>query len=105
MWRVYQRGLERWIADLLQPVFDNLVTDGMVPRFVMVRLWSSELCCCHLFCLIILLLGLDFGGRWAERAACLSWHAQPMHPESTIMVLGGSLRLLHSVSREVCGKD
>ncbi len=34
MWRVYQRGLERWIADLLQPVFDNLVTDGMVPRFV-----------------------------------------------------------------------
>ena len=34
MWRVYQRGLERWIADLLQPVFDNLVADGMVPRFV-----------------------------------------------------------------------
>lgn len=38
MWRVYQRGLERWIADLLQPVFDNLVTDGMVPRFVQVGL-------------------------------------------------------------------
>ena len=37
MWRVYQRGLERWIADLLQPVFDNLVTDGMVPRFVQAR--------------------------------------------------------------------
>jgi hypothetical protein len=34
MWRVYQRGLERWIADLLQPVFDNLVTDKMAPRFV-----------------------------------------------------------------------
>ena len=37
MWRVYQRGLERWIADLLQPVFDSLVSDGMVPRFVQVR--------------------------------------------------------------------
>ena len=36
MWRVYQRGLERWIADLLQPVFDNLVTDGLVPRYVQV---------------------------------------------------------------------
>ncbi len=33
-WRVYQRGLERWLADLLQPVFDNLVADGAVPRFV-----------------------------------------------------------------------
>lgn len=33
-WRVYQRGLERWIADLLQPVFDNLVLEGTVPRFV-----------------------------------------------------------------------
>lgn len=33
-WRVYQRGLERWLADLLQPVFDNLVADGMVPKFV-----------------------------------------------------------------------
>ena len=28
---LYQRGLERWIADLLQPVFDSLVSDGMVP--------------------------------------------------------------------------
>lgn len=33
-WRVYQRGLERWLADLLQPVFDNLVAEGMVPKFV-----------------------------------------------------------------------
>lgn len=33
-WRVYQRGLERWLAELLQPVFDNLVFDGKVPRFV-----------------------------------------------------------------------
>jgi hypothetical protein len=24
-WRVYQRGLEQWITDLLQPVFDGLV--------------------------------------------------------------------------------
>ena len=33
-WRIYQRGLERWLADLLQPVFDGLVADGQVPRFV-----------------------------------------------------------------------
>jgi hypothetical protein len=26
VWRVYQRGLERWIIDLLQPVFDGLVS-------------------------------------------------------------------------------
>jgi len=36
IWRVYQRGLERWIIDLLQPLFDSLVKDGMVPRFVQV---------------------------------------------------------------------
>lgn len=24
-WRVYQRGLERWFTDLLQPVFDGLL--------------------------------------------------------------------------------
>ncbi len=34
MWRVYQRGLERWITDLLQPVFDGVVRDGSVPGFV-----------------------------------------------------------------------
>ena len=34
MWRVYQRGLERWLADLLQPVFDNLVAEVAVPRFL-----------------------------------------------------------------------
>lgn len=34
MWRVYQRGLERWLANLLQPVFDNLVAEVAVPRFV-----------------------------------------------------------------------
>jgi hypothetical protein len=33
-WRVYQRGLEKWLADLLQPVFDNLVAEGAVPSFV-----------------------------------------------------------------------
>ncbi len=31
---MYQRGLERWLADLLQPVFDNLISDKAVPRFV-----------------------------------------------------------------------
>ncbi|EFJ51225.1 hypothetical protein VOLCADRAFT_88088 [Volvox carteri f. nagariensis] len=34
VWRVYQRGLERWIIDLLQPVFDGLVKDGSVPRWL-----------------------------------------------------------------------
>lgn len=34
MWRVYQRGLERWLANLLQPVFDNLVVEVAIPRFV-----------------------------------------------------------------------
>lgn len=24
-WRVFQRGLERWFTDLLQPVFDGLL--------------------------------------------------------------------------------
>ena len=26
--------MERWLADLLQPVFDNLISDKAVPRFV-----------------------------------------------------------------------
>ncbi|GLC55559.1 hypothetical protein PLESTB_001000400 [Pleodorina starrii] len=34
VWRVYQRGLERWIIDLLQPLFDGLVKDGSVPRWL-----------------------------------------------------------------------
>ena len=34
IWRVYQKGVEQWIADLLQPVFDNLVADKAVPRFL-----------------------------------------------------------------------
>ena len=29
-WRVYQRGLEKWIAGLLQPVFDNLIAEAHV---------------------------------------------------------------------------
>lgn len=33
-WRVYQRGLERWLAGLLQPVFDNVVKSKVVPTFV-----------------------------------------------------------------------
>lgn len=36
MWRVYQRGLERWIIDLLQPMFDGLVKEPGVPRFIQV---------------------------------------------------------------------
>ena len=35
-WRVYQRGIERWLADLLQPLFDSLVAEKMVPSFVQV---------------------------------------------------------------------
>ena len=34
IWRVYQRGLEQWLADLLQPVFDGLVEARSVPSFV-----------------------------------------------------------------------
>lgn len=34
-WRVYQRGLERWLSGLLQPLFDNLVANGKVPTFVL----------------------------------------------------------------------
>lgn len=34
MWRVYQRGIERWLADLLQSLFDLLVSEQMVPAFV-----------------------------------------------------------------------
>ena len=33
-WRVYQRGLERWLAGLLQPVFDKVVKENKVPTFV-----------------------------------------------------------------------
>ena len=33
-WRVYQRGLERWLAGLLQPVFDKVVRENKVPTFV-----------------------------------------------------------------------
>lgn len=34
IWRVYQRGLERWVIDLLQPTLDGLVTDRTVPAVV-----------------------------------------------------------------------
>jgi hypothetical protein len=34
IWRVYLKGIERWLADLLQPTFDGLVAAGSVPRFV-----------------------------------------------------------------------
>lgn len=34
IWRVYQRGLERWLAGVLQPVFDNIVQEGSVPTFL-----------------------------------------------------------------------
>lgn len=32
IWRVYQRGLERWLAGVLQPVFDKVVKEGNVPQ-------------------------------------------------------------------------
>eukprot|EP00210_Caulerpa_lentillifera_P007763 g7408.t1 len=34
IWRVYQRGLERWLAGVLQPVFDNIVQEGSRPTFL-----------------------------------------------------------------------
>ncbi|KAG1678854.1 hypothetical protein FOA52_003522 [Chlamydomonas sp. UWO 241] len=46
MWRVYQRGLERWIIDMLQPVLDGCTTDGTLPRFVQ-RLRIVELTLDH----------------------------------------------------------
>lgn len=42
IWRVYQRGLERWFTRLLQPVFDRVVEQGRVPPFVQ-RLKIMEL--------------------------------------------------------------
>ena len=42
MWRVYQRGLERWIIDMLQPLLDSLVKDGLVPRFVQVCVVGAD---------------------------------------------------------------
>ncbi len=41
---MYQRGIERWLADLLQPLFDSLVAEKMVPSFVQVsctQLWPD----------------------------------------------------------------
>lgn len=34
IWRVYQQGLERWLANVLQPVFDKVVREGAVPRIL-----------------------------------------------------------------------
>ncbi len=31
---MYLKGIERWLADLLQPTFDGLVAARSVPRFV-----------------------------------------------------------------------
>ena len=72
MWRVYQRGLERWIADLLQPVFDNLVTDGMVPRFVQVSFFwlaaAIHITCCRAKGCSVILVGLSNGAACAASA-------------------------------------
>eukprot|EP00879_Flechtneria_rotunda_P007959 GHRR01008338.1.p1 GENE.GHRR01008338.1~~GHRR01008338.1.p1 ORF type:complete len:1287 (+),score=597.52 GHRR01008338.1:548-4408(+) len=46
IWRVYQRGLERWITDLLQPVFDGLVQAGSLPTWLL-RLRIVELTLDH----------------------------------------------------------
>lgn len=34
IWRVYQRGLENWISDLLQPVFDTYINDDTPPTIL-----------------------------------------------------------------------
>lgn len=47
---MYQRGIERWLADLLQPLFDSLVADKMVPSFVQVG-WRGSGCGLIGFCL------------------------------------------------------
>ena len=102
MWRVYQRGLERWIADLLQPVFDNLVTDGMVPRFVMARLWLSELCIATFFPLpyIYVALNLKTDGPKGLHASlgmhtlCVLIHrfGSGRHPASPLPIVEASRR-------------
>lgn len=38
VWRVYQRGIESWLAEMLQPVLDGVVTDSPVPA--MLKVWS-----------------------------------------------------------------
>ena len=34
IWRVYQRGLEKWLAGVLQPVFNKVVFETAVPRIL-----------------------------------------------------------------------
>jgi hypothetical protein len=34
VWRVYQRGLEKWISELLQPVFDTYINDDTQPAIL-----------------------------------------------------------------------
>ena len=34
IWRVYQQGLEKWLARVLQRVFDKVVNEGSVPRIL-----------------------------------------------------------------------
>uniref|UniRef100_A0A1D2A348 C2 domain-containing protein n=1 Tax=Auxenochlorella protothecoides TaxID=3075 RepID=A0A1D2A348_AUXPR len=34
VWRVYQRGIESWLAEMLQPVLDGVVTDSPVPAML-----------------------------------------------------------------------
>lgn len=43
IWRVYQRGLERWITDLLQPVFDGLIS---VSQVLLARGGEQLMCVC-----------------------------------------------------------
>jgi hypothetical protein len=46
IWRVYQRGLERWITDLLQPVFDALinVSGSSAPAAAKVTAAAAAVC-------------------------------------------------------------
>lgn len=50
-WRVFQRGLERWFTDLLQPVFDGLLEVGPPPllRWGGVELGAVGPSCCLVF--------------------------------------------------------
>lgn len=73
MWRVYQRGLERWIIDMLQPLLDSLVKDGLVPRFVQV--WGEGEGECHL---CVLLTSRRKGGFGAEMHALSSPPCYPL---------------------------
>lgn len=87
-WRVYQRGLERWIVDLLQPVFDGLVRIGLSTsgsgalclavfcRSACARMYAAcPICSCSLHMLLGAMATLaGHGSHWPQKE-CISARA------------------------------